>query len=172
VFNATFNDSSAISWGSVLLEGETGFLFCTLTTPNREGILYLRPWSVLIRCVGWGLGNVTNTQRVEINVTMFKDDKHVIWMWLWLILKNISLLDRIWSLWLVRFAHSPPIFFCGYLKLHKRNKRSKGVAHCIAHQNSTFDPLISLKGNREDNFIKGLGCSYTVNNLNDGFYVN
>ena len=34
----------------------------------------------------------------------FKDDKHVIWMWIWLILKNISLLDRIWSLWLVRFA--------------------------------------------------------------------
>jgi hypothetical protein len=33
-----------------------------------------------------------------------KDDKHVIWMWIWLILKNISLLDRIWSLWLVHFA--------------------------------------------------------------------
>ena len=33
----------------------------------------------------------------------FKDDKHVIWMWIWLILKNISLLDRIWSLWLVFF---------------------------------------------------------------------
>jgi hypothetical protein len=30
----------------------------------------------------------------------FKDDKHVIWMWIRLILKNISLLDRIWSLWL------------------------------------------------------------------------
>ena len=28
----------------------------------------------------------------------FKDDKHVIWMWIWLILKNISLLARIWSL--------------------------------------------------------------------------
>ena len=43
----------------------------------------------------------------------FKDDKHVIWMWIWLILKNISLLDRIWSLWLVRFTHSPPNFiFC------------------------------------------------------------
>ena len=40
----------------------------------------------------------------------FKDDKHVIWMWIWLILKNISLLDRIWSLWVVRFAHSPPDF--------------------------------------------------------------
>ena len=40
----------------------------------------------------------------------FKDDKHVIWMWIWLMLKNISLLDRIWSLWLVRFAHSPLIF--------------------------------------------------------------
>ena len=40
----------------------------------------------------------------------FKDDKHVIWMWIWLILTNITLLDRIWSLWLVRFAHSPPIF--------------------------------------------------------------
>ena len=47
----------------------------------------------------------------------FKDDKHVIWMWIWLILKNISLLDRIWSLWLVRFAHSPPnfIFWLGRL---------------------------------------------------------
>ena len=70
----------------------------------------------------------------------FKDDKHVILMWIWLILKNISLLDRIWwliygvlfwlgklifsvsimqnislldriwSLWLVRFAHSSPNF--------------------------------------------------------------
>ena len=37
----------------------------------------------------------------------FKDDKPVIWMWIWLMLKNISLLDRIWSLWLVRFARSP-----------------------------------------------------------------
>ena len=47
----------------------------------------------------------------------FKDDKHVIWMWIWLILKNISLLDRIWSLWLVRFAHWPPsfIFWLGRL---------------------------------------------------------
>ena len=47
----------------------------------------------------------------------FKDDKHVIWIWIWLILKNISLLDRIWSLWLVRFAHSPPsfIFWLGRL---------------------------------------------------------
>ena len=47
----------------------------------------------------------------------FKDDKHVIWMWIWLILKNISLLDRIWSWWLVRFAHSPPnfIFWLGSL---------------------------------------------------------
>jgi hypothetical protein len=42
-----------------------------------------------------------------------KDDKHVIWMWIWLILKNISLLDRIWSLWFVPFANSPPNFiFC------------------------------------------------------------
>jgi hypothetical protein len=40
----------------------------------------------------------------------FKDDKHVIWMWIWLRLTNISLLDRIWSLWLVRFAHSPTNF--------------------------------------------------------------
>jgi hypothetical protein len=40
----------------------------------------------------------------------FKDDKHVIWMSIWLTLKNISLLDRIWSLWLVRFAHSTTIF--------------------------------------------------------------
>ena len=40
----------------------------------------------------------------------FKNDKHVIWMWIWLILKKISLLDRIWSLWLVRFAQSPPSF--------------------------------------------------------------
>ena len=40
----------------------------------------------------------------------FKDDKHVIWMWIWFILKNVSLPDRIWSMWLVRFAHSPPNF--------------------------------------------------------------
>ena len=47
----------------------------------------------------------------------FKDDKHFIWMWIWLIQKNINLLDRIWSLWLVRFAHSPPnfIFWLGRL---------------------------------------------------------
>jgi hypothetical protein len=42
-----------------------------------------------------------------------KDDKHVISMWIWLILKNISLPDRIWSLWFVPFANSPPNFiFC------------------------------------------------------------
>ena len=40
-----------------------------------------------------------------------KDDKHVIWMWIKLILKNISLFDIIWSLWLVRFAHSPTNLF-------------------------------------------------------------
>ena len=46
-----------------------------------------------------------------------KDEKHVIWMWIWLILENISLLDRIWNLWLVRFTHSPPnfIFWLGRL---------------------------------------------------------
>ena len=48
----------------------SSFLFCTMTTRNREGILYLRPWSMLTRCVGWGLGTVTNTQRVEIYVAM------------------------------------------------------------------------------------------------------
>ena len=41
---------------------------------------------------------------------LFKDDKYVICMWIWLILKNISLLDRIWSLWFVRFGHSPTSF--------------------------------------------------------------
>jgi hypothetical protein len=47
----------------------------------------------------------------------FKDDKHVIWMWIWLILNKISLLDRIWSLRLVRFTHSPTnfIFWLGRL---------------------------------------------------------
>ena len=47
----------------------------------------------------------------------FKDDKHVIWVWISLILKHIKLLDRIWSLWLVRFAHSPAnfIFWLGRL---------------------------------------------------------
>jgi hypothetical protein len=30
----------------------------------------LLPWSVLIRCLGGGLGTVTNTQCVEINMTM------------------------------------------------------------------------------------------------------
>ena len=47
---------------------------------------------------------------VSVGYVWFKDDKHVIWSWIWLILKNISLLDRIWSLWLVGFAHSPPNF--------------------------------------------------------------
>ena len=34
-----------------------------------------------------------------------------------MIMKNISLLDRIWNLWLIRFAHSPPnfIFWLGRL---------------------------------------------------------
>jgi hypothetical protein len=39
-----------------------------------------------------------------------KDDKHVIWMRIWFILKNISLFYRIWRLWLVRFAHWPTNF--------------------------------------------------------------
>ena len=41
----------------------------------------------------------------------------LIWMWIWLILKNISLLDRIWSLWRVRFVHSTTnfIFWLGRL---------------------------------------------------------
>ena len=39
-----------------------------------------------------------------------KDDKHAIWMWIWLILTNINLLNRIWSVWLVRFAHFPTNF--------------------------------------------------------------
>ena len=56
---------------------------------------------------------------IDVSVFMFglRIDKHVIWMWIWLILKNISLLDRIWSLWLVRFAHSSPsfIFWLGRL---------------------------------------------------------
>ena len=47
----------------------------------------------------------------------FKGDKHVIWMSIWLIPKTISLLDRIWSLWLVRFAYLPTnfIFWLGRL---------------------------------------------------------
>jgi hypothetical protein len=55
-------------------------------------------------------------RRIRVYV-WYKDDKHVIWMWIWLILTNINLLDRIWSLWLVRFAHSPPnfIFWLGRL---------------------------------------------------------
>ena len=46
-----------------------------------------------------------------------KDAKHVIWMWIWLILKNISLFDRIWSLWLVHFAHSTTNFILGLGRL-------------------------------------------------------
>ena len=44
-------------------------------------------------------------------------DWYLLYQWIWLILKNVSLLDRIWSLWLVRFAHSPPniIFWLGRL---------------------------------------------------------
>jgi hypothetical protein len=40
----------------------------------------------------------------------FKDDKRVIWMRIWFIVTNINLFDRIWRLWLVRFAHSPTNF--------------------------------------------------------------
>ena len=67
------------------------------------------------------LNHVIFTRKYKYRCTRdyvwYKDDKHVIWMWIWLILKNISLLDRIWSLWLVRFAHSPPnfIFWLGRL---------------------------------------------------------
>ena len=38
-------------------------------------------------------------------------------MWIWLIVKNISLLDRIWSFWLVCFAHSPANFIFGLGRL-------------------------------------------------------
>ena len=67
------------------------------------GIVWFFPRKYKYRCI-----------RVYV---WFKDDKYVIWMWIWLILKNISLLDEIWSLWLVRFAHSPPnfIFWLGRL---------------------------------------------------------
>ena len=66
-------------------------------------IMWIFPRKYIYRCI-----------RVYV---WFKDDKHVIWMWIWLILKNMSLLDRIWSLWLIRFAHSPPnfIFWLGRL---------------------------------------------------------
>jgi hypothetical protein len=43
-------------------------------------------------------------------------------MWIWLILKNISLLDRIWSSWLVRFAHSPPTSYSGSAGWYFRNQ--------------------------------------------------
>ena len=58
-----------------------------------------------------------NTNRCIRVYVRFKDDKHVIWMWIWLILKNISLLDRIWSLWLVHLAHSPPNFIFWFGRL-------------------------------------------------------
>ena len=69
-------------------------------TSKIINILFNRSKLLRIKCYVW-----------------FKDDKHVIWMWIWLILKNISLLDRIWSLWFVRFSHSPPnfIFWLGRL---------------------------------------------------------
>jgi hypothetical protein len=60
-------------------------------------------------------------ENTNINVSVFMVDLRVINMsseceydWYW---KNISLLDRIWSLWLVRFAHSPTnfIFWLGRL---------------------------------------------------------
>jgi hypothetical protein len=61
----------------------------------------------------------------------FKDDKHVIWMWIWLILKNISLLDRIRSLRLVHFAHSPPnyIFWLDTLGIPNRIYFSTIIPH-------------------------------------------
>ena len=58
---------------------------------------------------GGGLTGMETYRCIRLYV-WFKDDKHVIWMWIWLILKNISLLDRIWSLFLVRFAHSTTNF--------------------------------------------------------------
>jgi len=78
---------------------------------------YLRTmfWSVFC-LTEWVWMNIKNTNIKRIDVpyicvyVWFKDDKHVIWMWIWLILKNICLLDRIWSLWLIHFAHSPTNF--------------------------------------------------------------
>jgi hypothetical protein len=57
------------------------------------------------------------TCRCRCVYVWFKDDTHVIWMWIWLILKYISQLDSIRSLWFVRFALSPPsfIFWLGRL---------------------------------------------------------
>ena len=55
-------------------------------------------------------------RRIRVYV-WFKDDKHIIWMWIWLILKYISLFDRIWSLWLVRIAHSPTNFILWFGRL-------------------------------------------------------
>jgi hypothetical protein len=52
-------------------------------------------------------------ENTNTNESVFMFDLRMINM----ILKNINLLDRIWSLWLVRFAHLPPsfIFWLGRL---------------------------------------------------------
>jgi hypothetical protein len=49
--------------------------------------------------------------------TNYMKKKYIIWIWIWLILKNISMLDRIWSLRLVRFTPLPTnfIFWLGRL---------------------------------------------------------
>jgi hypothetical protein len=65
----------------------------------------------------------------------FKDDKHVIWMWIWLILKNISLLDRIWSLWLFRLAHSPTnfIFYLAFQSFDFERTWWRLFQKCVGH---------------------------------------
>jgi len=54
------------------------------------------------------ISKIIDVPYIRAYVWFIKDDKDIIWMWIWLILINISLLDRIWSLWLVRFTHSTP----------------------------------------------------------------
>ena len=121
---------------------------------------------------------------IDVSVFMFglRIDKHVIWMWIWLILKNISLLDRIWSLWLVRFAHSPPsfIFWLGRLifsvsiNSHPDNiylvYRMKPKKHIhVKYSWQTYFKSIGTLSQTFKNHIVTVACKWSVPSASDVF---
>ena len=96
----------------------------------------------------------------------FKDDKHVVWMWIWLILNNIRLLDSIWSLWLVRFAHSPANFifwldrqiFSASINSHPDNIIYRTYFICQKHHSFWYE-FLGIWGDTLGCFNSHIGCN-------------
>jgi hypothetical protein len=100
-------------------ERVTNFIFCRAGWYFSVSIIFtLNEWYICKLLMNYGFGEASFEYFESCNFfprkykyrcirvcVWFKDDKHVIWMWIWLILKNISLLDRIWSLWLEYTIH-------------------------------------------------------------------